>query len=84
MHEVGNLAGVITSGCSTSMENYLYLLKQLFFDLANDLPSYIRDTRHICNIIDELNRSNLPSESILVGFDIVNMFPNIDNNFGLH
>ena len=35
------------------------------------------------NIVDELNISNLPSESILVGFDIFNIFPSIDNNFGL-
>ena len=35
------------------------------------------------NIIDKLSRSNLLSESILVGFDIANMFPSFDNNFGL-
>ena len=27
------------------------------------------------DIIDEKNNSNLPTNSILVGFDIVNMFP---------
>ena len=37
------------------------------------------------NIVDELDISNLPSESILVGLSIYifNMFPSIDNNFGL-
>ena len=36
------------------------------------------------NIVDELNILNLPSELyVLVGFDIVNMFRSIDNNFGL-
>ena len=53
------------------------------FDSANDLPSRIRDTGHTLNIVDELNRSNLPCESTLVGFDIVNMFPSIDNDVGL-
>ena len=32
---------------------------------------------------DELKRSNLPSESVLVAFIIVTMFARIDNNFGL-
>ena len=53
------------------------------FDLANDLPSRIRDTGHTLNIVDELNRSNLPCESTLVGFDIVNMLPSIYNDVGL-
>ena len=53
------------------------------FDLANDLPSRIRDTGHTLNIVDELNRSNLPCESTLVGFDIVNMFPSVYNDVGL-
>ena len=51
--------------------------------MANNLLSNIRDTGHILNIVGELNRLNLSSESLLVGFDIVNMFPRIDNNFGL-
>ena len=65
------------------MEKVSIFVETILFDLANDLPSRIRDTGHILNIVDELNRSNLPSESILVGFDIVNMFPSIDNNFRL-
>ena len=65
------------------MEKVSIFVETILFDLANDLPSRLRDTGHILNIVDELNRSNLPSESILVGFDIVNMFPSIDNNFRL-
>ena len=34
------------------------------------------------NIIDELNRLNLPYETILVGFDIAYLFSNTDRNFG--
>ena len=75
-HRVHNPARVVTTGCSTAMETVL-------FDLRNDLPSHLRDMAHMPNIVDELNRSNLPSESILVGFDTVNMFSSIDNNFRL-
>ena len=35
------------------------------------------------DIIDKINNSNLPSNSILVSFDIINMFPSIDNKSGL-
>ena len=35
------------------------------------------------DIIDNLNSLDLPLHSILVSFDIINMFPNIDNNLGL-
>ena len=35
------------------------------------------------DIIDGLNNSYSLTNSILVGFDIVNMFPSIDNESGL-
>ena len=81
-HKVGNPARVITSGFSTAMEKLSISVEKVLFDLANDLPSRIRHTGHMLNIVDELNRSNLPSESILVEFDTVNMFPSTDNIFG--
>ena len=34
-------------------------------------------------IVDETNNFCPPTNSILVGFDIVNMFPSIDNKSGL-
>ena len=34
---------------------------------------------NVLNFVDELDRSN----SIVVGFDIVNIFPSINNNFEL-
>ena len=34
-------------------------------------------------IIDDMNNSNLSSSAILVSFDVVNMFPSIDNNMGI-
>ena len=81
--KVGNQASVINRECSTAIAKLSVFAETVLFDLTNDLPCCIRDTGHVLNIADELNRSNFPSESILVGFDIVNMFPSIDNNFGL-
>ena len=34
-------------------------------------------------IIDDMNNSNLSSRAILASFDVVNMFPSIDNNMGI-
>ena len=62
-HKVGNPARMITSGCSTAMEKLSILVETVLFDLANDSPSRIRDTGHMHNIVDELNRLNLPRES---------------------
>ena len=34
-------------------------------------------------IIHDMNNSILSSSAILVSFDVVNMFPSIDNNMGI-
>ena len=34
-------------------------------------------------IIDNINKSTLSENCVLVSFDVVNMFPNIDNKSGL-
>ena len=43
------------------------------------MPCRIKDTAHLLNIIDDLNKDYISDNYILVPFDIVNMFPNIDN-----
>ena len=35
------------------------------------------------DIIDNLNDSDLPENSVLVSLDVVNVFPSIDNESGL-
>ena len=65
------------------MEKLYIFVETVLFYLADDLPSGMRNTGHMLNIVDKVNRLNLLSEFIQVGFDIVNMFPTIDNNIGL-
>ena len=55
----------------------------MFYDIASELPSKIKDKNHMLDITDNLNSLDLPLDSILVSFDIIYMFPNIDNNLGL-
>ena len=48
-----------------------------------NIDARIKDTEHILQIIDNINTNGLPNNAILVPFDIVNMFPNIDNAKGI-
>ena len=82
-HKIGNPARVITSGCNTAIENLSIFVENVLYDLASELPSRIKDTNHMLDIIDNLSSLDLPLNSVLVSFDIMNMFPNIDNNLGL-
>ena len=82
-HKNNNPARIITSGCNTAIESLTIFVEKVLYDTASNLPSRIKDTGHMLDIIDEINNSNLPTNSILVGFDIVNMFPSIDNKSGL-
>ena len=66
-----------SSRISIFVENYLY--KEV-----NKIDSRIKDTPDILNIIDNINSRNIITKnSVLVRFDVVNMFPSIDNVLGL-
>ena len=47
--------------------------------LTNNTDARIIDTEHLLQVIDNLNVNELLNDTILVSFNIVNMFPNIDN-----
>ena len=51
--------------------------------LTNNIETRIRDTSHLLDIIDELNSEMIPDNTILVSFDIVNMYLSIDNDRGI-
>ena len=78
-HKENKPVRVITSSCNTAVENLSISVENVLFELASELLSQIKDTCHMLEIIDD-NKSNLSSSTILVGFDVVNMFPSVDNN----
>ena len=82
-HKNDNPLRIITSGCNTAIQSLSIFVEKVLYDIASNLPSRIKDTGHILDIIDEVNSSSLPTNSILVGFNIVNMFPSTDNKSGL-
>ena len=47
------------------------------------MPSRIKDSNHLLDLIDNINSMFLSMNTILISFDIVNMFPNIDSKSGL-
>ena len=46
------------------------------------IRSRTKDTSHMLDIVDNLNDFDLPENFVLVSFEVVNMFPSIDNESG--
>ena len=82
-HKADNPARVITGGCNTAVEHLSIFVEKVLYGIASELPSRIKDTNHMLDIIDDLNNLNLHPESVLVSFDIINMFPSNDNKMGI-
>ena len=84
IHKTDIREGVITSGCNTPVDHLSIFVEKVLYGIASELPSRIKDTNHMLDIIDDLNNLNLHTESVLVSFDIINMFPSIDNKMGIN
>ena len=66
------------------MENLSAFTEFYLQPLAQKLPSFIKDTTDLLNKIEHLNTSGpFPTGTLLVLWDMVSMFPNIDNKLGL-
>lgn len=82
-HKVDNPARVITSGCGTPIENLSLFVERYCSVVVGSISCRVQDTSHMLRIIDELNDKGIFDGDILVSFDIVNMFPSIDNSTGV-
>ena len=83
MHKVGNPARIITSGCGTPTENLSFFVEKYCKVAVESISCRVRDTSHMLDIIDELNEIGVSDGDMLVSFDIINMFPSIDNKIGV-
>ena len=84
-HKQGNPLWLITSCCGTAIENLSAVTEFYLKPLAQNLPSFVKDTTHFLQRIEELNtKGPFPEDSLLVSWDVVAMFPNIDNNLGIN
>ena len=82
-HKLNNSVSFFTSGCSTAIESLSIYIEHLLFELSESMPSRIKDSNHLLDIIDKVNSMFLPANANLFGFDIAKMFSNIDNKSGL-
>ena len=83
-HKDGNPIRLITSCCGTAIERLSSFTEFYLKPLAQNLPSFLKDTSDLLNKIKEINIAGpLPANTILVSWDVVAMFPNIDNNLGI-
>ena len=78
-HKVNNPARIIKSGCNTAVENLPIFVEKVLCKEVNRNPFRIKNTDLMLDIIDSLNDSDLPENSVLVRFDVVHMFPSIAN-----
>ena len=76
---------LITSCCETTIERLSALTEFYLKQLAQKLPSFVKDTTDLINKIQNLNREkgSHPTGSLLDSWDVVTMFPNIDNTLGI-
>ena len=59
------------------------LIEKTLYPIADKLPSKIKDTKDMLDIIDRINESVLTDNHVLVSFAVVNMFPDIEYESGL-
>ena len=83
-HKENKSASDITSGCGTAIEFLSIFVEKYLYKEVVKINSRIKDTPDMLDIIDDINNNNMIADSsILVSFDIVHMFPSIDNISGL-
>ena len=83
-HKEGNPLRLITSCCGTAIENLSAFTEFYLKPLAQTWPSFVKDTTHLLQKIEDLNKSGpFPEGTLLVSWDVVSMFPNVDNNLGI-
>ena len=83
-HKKHNHLRLITSCCGTAIENLSAFSEFYLQPLARKQPSFIKDTTDLLNRIQKLNEQGpFPEGTLLVSWDVVSMFPNIDNELGL-
>ena len=82
-HKPNNPVRLLTSGCNTAIEKLARYIEVICAPLTENMRSRIMNTAHLLSIIDDLNDKGIPDNTILVSFDVVNMFPSIDNINGI-
>ena len=67
------------SSCNAVVKKRSILAEKALYTVTDRLISKITDTNNILEIIDDINESAFSQNCVLVNFDVVSMFSNIDN-----
>ena len=62
-HKSDNPSRIITRGSNTAIESLSIFVEKVLSDIASNLPSRIKDTGHILDVIEEVNSASLPTNS---------------------
>ena len=73
LHKKGCPGRPVVSGCSTSTEKISEFVDFHIKSLVPSIPSYIRDTKHFLQKLNDLER--LPDNAILVTADVIGSYP---------
>ena len=71
---------LLTTGCNPTIQNLAIFVGKHCPKLTGNIPTKISDSYHLIDILETMNAKGIADNAILVSFDIVNMFPSIDNN----
>ena len=72
----------IISGCSSPTANLSIYLDHYLRPIVQQIPSYIKNTTHFIRILKEID-GQVPSNSILVTFDVKSLYTNIPHDEGI-
>ena len=85
MHKPNNPVRLITSGNGTAVENLSLFTEYLLHPCVKKEPQILIDTTALLNKVTEINNkfSPFPAGTLLVSWDVISMYPSIDNKVGL-
>ena len=84
-HKPNNLIRLITSGNGTAVENLSLFTEYFLHPCIKKEPPILIDTTALLNKVTEINNkfSSFPAGTLLVSWDVISMYPSIDNKVGL-
>ena len=83
-HKINNPRRLITSCCGTAIERLSSFTELYLKPQSQNLPSIVKDTTDLLNKLAKINEKGpFPEGTLLVSWDVVATFPNIDDKLGL-
>ena len=84
-HKPNNPIRLITSGNGTVIENLSVFTEYFLHPCINKEPQILADTTALLKKVEDINHrfSPFPAGTLLVSWDVISMYPSIDNEVGL-